>query len=875
MGSDFFISYTGVDAAWAEWVAVELEAAGYSTVLQAWDFTPGTDFLHKMQEATTSARRTVAVLSPDYFSSAFGEAEWRAAFAKDPSGELGLLVPVRVRDCQPPGLLATRVWVDLVDAHEAQARERLLTGVNRNRPRPTSAVFPGKPSPPAALPARSPRPFPGRPDAASMVVSNLLPANPGFVGREIQLTEIQEGLQRRGRVALCSSDRMAGIGKTQLALEFAHRHGDAYEVVWLVGAEQADLIGGQLAQAATRAGLVASDVTTPAAVQAMHTALEEGRRWLLIFDNVDDRQQVVGWLPPRGGHVIITSRNPGWHEDAVPVEVGLFGQNESADLLRRRIPALSESDASRLAEALGHLPLALAQAASIIAETGMSAREYLDLLDKHSAVILDQGRPSTYRVSLAAAVNLAADRLDQHEPAAAQLLTLRATMAPEPVPLTVFTQSLNSLAPPLCDLDMVGFYRVVSTLTAHGMAGASADGLHMHRLTQAVVRHRAHGTFDEARASASGLLAMAAPTDTDDPAFWPQWAALAPHLMAADPATSPHSPLREAACGLVLYLLRRAELHTAHTVVRNLYQSWQRLLGPDHPHTLKAATEYAHARFTLGAIREAHDIVTDTLSRYRRTLGDDHPDALRSAHDLAVTLHALGDYTQAHALDEDTLTRYRRTLGDDHPDTLSAAHGLAGTLHSLGDYTQAHALAEDTLTRYRRTLGNDHPDTLSAAHGLADTLHALGDHTQAHALAEDTLTRSRRTLGDDHPNTLSATQSLAATLHALGDYTQAHALEEDTLTRYRRTLGNDHPNTLSAAHGLAATLHSLGDYTQAHALAEDTLTRYRRTLGNDHPNTLSAAHGLAATLHALGDHTQAHALVLQRHLASALGVSWA
>ncbi|WP_431883415.1 FxSxx-COOH system tetratricopeptide repeat protein [Micromonospora gifhornensis] len=839
MGSDFFISYTGVDAAWAEWVAVELEAAGYSTVLQAWDFTPGTDFLHKMQEATASAQRTVAVLSPDYFGSAFGEAEWRAAFVKDPSGDLGLLVPVRVRDCQPPGLMATRVWVDLVGTHETQARERLLTGVNRNRPRPTSAVFPGKPSPPAALPARSPRPFPGRPNAAPTAVSNLPPANPGFVGRETQLTQIQEGLQRRGRVALCSSDRMAGIGKTQLALEFAHRHGDAYEVVWLVGAEQTDLIGGQLAEAATRVGLVASDVTTPAAVQAMHTALGEGRRWLLIFDNVnvDDRQQVVGWLPPRGGHVIITSRNPGWHEDAVPVEVGLFGQNESVDLLRRRIPALSESDASRLAEALGHLPLALAQAASIIAETGMSAREYLDLLDKHSAVILDQGRPATYPVSLAAAVNLAADRLDQHEPAAAHLLTLRATMAPEPVPLTVFTQSLNSLAPPLRDLDMVGFYRVVSTLTAHGMAGASADGLHMHRLTQAVVRHRAHDTIDEARAFASGLLAMAAPTDTDDPAFWPQWAALAPHLIAADPATSPHPPLREAACGLVLYLLRRAELHTAHTLVRDLYQSWQRLLGPDHPHTLKAATEYAHARYTLGAIREAHEIVTDTLPRYRRTLGDDHPDTLRSAHDLATTLHTLGDYTRARALSEDTLTRSRRVLGDDHPDTLRSARSLAAILHTLGDYTQDRALSEDTLTRSRRVLGDDHPDTLRSARSLAGTLHTLGDYTQDRALSEDTLTRSRRVLGDDHPDTLGSARSLAGTLHTLGDYTQARALSEDTLTRSRRTLGDDHPDTLEAAQSLAILYASIGRLIDARRLIDDTLNRTVRTLGPNHPRT--------------------------------------
>ena len=132
---DFFISYTGVNRSWAEWIAVQLEAAGYSTVLQAWDFRPGKDFLHEMQQATSSAGRTIAVLSPAYFGSAFSEAEWRAAFFKDPTGELGSLVPVRVQPCAPPGLLASRVYVDLVDTDEDTAKRLLLTGVGRAPPK--------------------------------------------------------------------------------------------------------------------------------------------------------------------------------------------------------------------------------------------------------------------------------------------------------------------------------------------------------------------------------------------------------------------------------------------------------------------------------------------------------------------------------------------------------------------------------------------------------------------------------------------------------------------------------------------------------------------------------------------------------------------
>jgi TIR domain len=83
---------------------VQLEAAGYTTVLQAWDFRPGSNFVHQMQQATSSAGRTLAVVSPAYFESGFGEAEWQAAFVKDPTGERGLLVPVRVQPCEPPVL---------------------------------------------------------------------------------------------------------------------------------------------------------------------------------------------------------------------------------------------------------------------------------------------------------------------------------------------------------------------------------------------------------------------------------------------------------------------------------------------------------------------------------------------------------------------------------------------------------------------------------------------------------------------------------------------------------------------------------------------------------------------------------------------------
>ena len=110
--TDFFISYTQADRPWAEWMAWQLEEAGYTTTLQAWDFRPGRNFVEEMDRATATAQRTIAVLSPDYLHSGFGASEWQAAFRQDPTGNQGLLMPIRVRPCDPQGLLGSIVYVD-------------------------------------------------------------------------------------------------------------------------------------------------------------------------------------------------------------------------------------------------------------------------------------------------------------------------------------------------------------------------------------------------------------------------------------------------------------------------------------------------------------------------------------------------------------------------------------------------------------------------------------------------------------------------------------------------------------------------------------------------------------------------------------------
>ncbi len=550
------------------------------------------------------------------------------------------------------------------------------------------------------------------------------------------------------------------------------------------------------------------------------------QRWLLIYDNAEDPQALADYLPGGAGHVLITSRNPDWHELATPVPVDMFTRQESVSLLCGRVPGLSEPAAERVAEALEDLPLAVQQAAAFLAETGSTVGTYLGLLASRAADVLAYGTSATHQASLAASYQVAFDRLALDEPAALDLLTLAAHLAPEPIPFTLFTTHPDLLPEPLATTagDPLAFARLTRVLRQRALARISTESMQLHRLVQAILLSRPiGGAAKDGMAVALRLLSKAIPVDLrENPAAWPTWRQLLPHVLTVT-SRGTGAADDDVACLLhraATYHLETGAPRLARPLFERAFELYQRLRGEDHPDTLASATSLGLCRWVLREHQQARQLHEDILTRCRRVLGEDHPTTLSSANNLALALHELGEHQQARQLNEDTLTRRRRVLGEDHPSTLVSANNRAGALRELGELHQARQLDEDTLTRRRRVLGGDHPDTLTSAISLALDLHELGELHQARQLHEDTLTRFRRIVGEDHPYALTSASYLAISLRAAGEHQQARQLDEDTLTRRRRILGEDHPDTLTSAANLALDLHALGEHQQARQLEE-------------------------------------------------------
>jgi tetratricopeptide (TPR) repeat protein len=783
-GWDFFVSYTQADRRWAEWIAWVLEEHGhYRVLVQAWDFVPGSNWIQKMQDGARDATRTVAVLSGAYLTSHYGSAEWQAAWADDPGGADRKLLVVRVADCGRPGLLAGVVGADLFGIDEPTAQARLLgmvTTAIAGRAKPaTSPEFPGtgravpdEPHFPGALPR----------------IRKIPAANPRFTGRGPELGQLAGDLAAGSRVMVQSVHGMGGVGKTQLATEYAHAHLRDYDLVWWIAAEEPAAIPDQFTALAARLGL--EPATEPDALAAqVHDRLATVAGWLLIFDNADTVASIQPWLPPgpqpagSPGHVIVTTRRGGFASLGQVLDLDVIDLADAVTLIRTRVPDLPQEAGEQIAEELGRLPLAVEQAAAYLDRVQMPAGQYLDLLRARAADLYARGQAASRRDTIATLWDLSLERITAEDPAAVQLLDICAYLAPEPIPLDLFTAHPGQLPEPLSSsaADPLAFAEAAGVLADYSLAKRTPTGLQLHRLVQATIRARhdqtppatdshSHeqgtpvpGNADETAAHplglALGLLEAAAPEEVSALQNWPRWAVLLPHVLAAtshlDSATQqPAAPAMAAGTALLgqagFYLWVQARHADAKALEERALAVDEAAHGPNHPTVATRLNNLALTLRALGQPEAARPLQERALAITEAAYGPNHPTVATNLNNLATILQALGQPETARPLQERALAIDEAAYGPDHPDVAIDLNNLALTLQDLGQPGEARPLQERALAITEAAYGPDHPTVAIRLNNLALTLRDLGQPEAARPLQERALaitetTKSART----------------------------------------------------------------------------------------------------------------------------------
>jgi tetratricopeptide (TPR) repeat protein len=842
-GWDFFVSYTQTDRPWAEWIAWVLEEAGYRVLIQAWDFVPGANWIQGMQSGTSDADRTIAVLSPDYLESVYGGAEWQAAWAQDPEGIDRKLLTVRVSKCDRPGLLGGVVSADLFGLAEDAAKTRLLDTIEAalsGRAKPTEQpAFPGAGR---AVPSE-PR-FPATLPGAWKVPAR----NPNFTGRGPELTDLARVLAVGSTVTVQAVRGMGGVGKTQLAIEYAHARACDYDVVWQIAAEEPAAIPDQFTALAAALGL--EPATTPEALQAqMHSRLRATRNWLLIFDNADTVDGVRPWLPGgpvsagSRGHAIVTTRRGGFGAVGRVMDLDVIDLPDAVALLRARVPDLAQVTGERIAEELGRLPLALEQAAAYLERTRMSGEEYLDLLRTRAADLYERGQVASRTDTVASLWRISLDRIAGESPAAIQLLEICAFLAPEPIPLDLFTGHPDRLPEPLAFAvgDKIEFADVIGLLIDYSLAKRTSAGLQLHRLVQAAIRLRHDGLESRPQvgtsaptahplAVAMALLSTDAPSKTAyDPQAWPRWATLLPHVLAAA-AYLDH--LRDQPSSALLtdasWLLDRAgsylRVHGRSAAARPLMERALAIVEAIDERDLTVIgirlNNLALILRDLGDASEARPLVERALAIHETTYGPDRPEVAIDLSNLALILQGIGDAGAARPLQERALAIDEATYGLDHPAVARDLNNLAVILQDLEGAGAARPLQERVLAIDQAVYGPDHPEVAVDLNNLAQILQSLGDLGGARPLQERALAISESTYGPEHPTVAVNLNNLAMISRDLGDLGRARPLQERALAIDEAAYGPNHPTVALRVNNLAVILRELGEAEEAGRLYE-------------------------------------------------------
>ena len=661
-------------------------------------------------------------------------------------------------------------------------------------------------------------------------VHNLPPRNLNFLGRVDELGQIRANLTDGQVMTVQALRGMGGIGKTQTAIEYAHRYIADYQLIWWINAEQAALITEQVAALGIALSLPAAPDTT-AAVRAVCDVLRKQQNWLLIFDNAERIEDLRPVLPGGTGHVLVTTRRGGFRVLGPVLDLDIFDRADAVSLLTRRVPHLTEEGANALAEQLGDLPLALEQAAAYLDQTGLSATEYLHLLRVRACDLYDRGQVTDHQDTIATLWSLAFQQLKDAHPEAVYLLQLCAWLAPEPIPLDLFTSQPDELPELLASavIDPLTMADMVGVLVDYSLVRRTTNGLVLHRLLQAVTRQ--NQTDKQQRHPLAVALALLRANLSEDilgaPDTWPRWRQLLPHVLAV---TNHHDDTQPVAADDVAWLLDRAGLYFSSAGT-----------GPE-----SAAIQPLLKR----------------ALRIRESLyGPNDPQVATTLHNLGMELSEVGHSTAARPLLERALNIREACYGADHPDVADTLTGLAGAPQDLGEAVVARPMVERAVSIYEATYGPDHPQVATALLILGMILLYLDMPALAQTLIVRALHIREAIYGPSSLWAITCMIHLARALVELDQPAAARPLLEHALHIRESTYGSDSLSVALVLDPLGVTLAKMGEPAAALPLLERALHIRETVYGPNHPWTAQTLNKLGCVFITLGDPASARPLL--------------
>jgi hypothetical protein len=685
---------------------------------------------------------------------------------------------------------------------------------------------------PSAPPAEIVVPVPSR----RLWSSEIPQRNSHFTGRDAELDALRANLITEDRphppAQLISG--MGGVGKTEIATEYIHRHRDKYEIIWWIRAEHTDRVRDALVKLGQRLDVRPAgpeggrDRTIAAVLDALAHGIQTN--WLLVYDNAAQPLELQPYLPacPPNGHIIITSRLQNWPGYIEKDNVGIspFTKDEAVSFLRRRVAILGTdrglgtgenerriSEAGRLAGALGHLPIAIEHAAAYLTETGHSVDGYLSRFEENAHRLLNE-QPGEFPASVSATWTISTELLT---PDAEHLINLCAFFSPEPIAVELCLNHARAISDPPGLRELLSSppkFRAAAT-KMHRLSLVKLDGardqIQMHRVVQAVTRGQLRQNRPDAylayRDAVDILLAESNPGNPDRAGLDAVYDLSLQHLESERNFLNTANPaLRR----LIIDQVRRLHLRER--------------LGPNDLHLLALSVEVAIAMQLGGRAADASRLILDTraildeLDAGQDEVPRDQVEVtLLCDNAYGSDLRTQGRFNEALQLDRGLLPKFEAVFGPEHERTLNVRNNIAADFRRLGRFGEALEIDQRTFDDRCRILGPNDPRTLNSQDMLAIDLRGLGRYQESLDEARKVVTAFEATGGRENPDWLNARTGFAVALRKAGHHWDALQWSEDVVQRYRDYLGLEHAHTLRAAVNLVNDRRAVGEL----AIAED------------------------------------------------------